>query len=72
MYSLVDSFIYARAVRLVNTPDFALFERLDAQCSDEQYEALYALYMRPGDQTDALLNFAKENSLEPRDPHQTE
>ncbi len=64
-YSIVDRFIYARPDEFcfTNAPDFALFERLSDQCSDEQFAELYKVYMRAGDQTAALIEWAKQKGL---------
>jgi hypothetical protein len=64
-YSIVDAMIYARPDEwtYTNAPDFDLFAKLSDQVSDRLYAQLFEIYMRFGDQTQALIEWAKEHGL---------
>lgn len=63
-YSIVDDFIYARPNEWAYPPsDFPLFERLSDQVDDRLYAELFQIFMRPGDQTVAMLVWAALHNL---------
>lgn len=63
-YSIVDGMVYARPDEWAYPgPDHALFEKLSDQVDDRLYAELFKIYMRGGNQTEAMIAWAKEKGL---------
>lgn len=64
-FSLVDSYVYHRrnGTQITYTADWHYFQSLRENCTVEQYNELWSIYCRPGDQTEALRAYADQHNI---------